>query len=118
MSLYNITDFADRVTIDGSNTSHTSDQIDFSRFTRLWVQNSGTADSAADVSCQLQVSNDALSVPAAKSSWVDEGSATQITSGDAGVFKYSGVGASKVRMVVTRSAGAITLTLRGVGKGS
>lgn len=102
--------------LSSANASLTSDQFDISEVTTLWLAHSASAaSSTSDLSIQLQLSNDALSILSGDSVWINEGSAGTFNTSN--VFrKHSGLGALKARVVVTRNAGTATLTTKYVGK--
>lgn len=107
----------DAVSFSTANASQTSDPFDVSEAVTVWLQCSATGtDSTTDLSIQLQVSNDRLSLPAAQSTWINQD--TAVTFNTTNLFMKSNLGALKARVAVTRNSGAAVLTVRQVAKPS
>lgn len=101
--------------MSSANSSVTSGQFDLGELTRLWLHCTPSA-TTADNTVLLKLSNDPISKKAEDSDWISEGSATNVLA--SGFVKYSGLGAQKCKVVLARSSGAVSMTVRGIAKES
>lgn len=106
----------DATSFGTANTSGISAQYDIGEQVSIWLQASASGTSSTtDMSIQFQVSNDPMVIPAAASTWINEGSAATFNTSN--IFdKHINICAQKARVSVTRNSGAAVLTIRSVGK--
>ncbi len=99
--------------LSSASASLTSSQIDIGDISHLCFQ-CVTSVTTADLSFQLQLSNEEFSRPATLSNWINEGTANPVL--ETSKLSFASMGAQKARVVMTWNAGAAALSVELVGK--